>query len=372
MSLEVTPEEIASIEDYKYVNTTRLMSLTFGMEIEQPAEFISHELRRAYSWHYDGSGPLETSLPPSSMPNVQIKRFVDTVNSTNSRWIWVNEYYRPGFIRIAGCGSHLHFRPRDDLYANTPRWAEVWAITHNTFVEVMPFLLPLLAWGSEEVHKHYIRRTASYWAVPQIDRVTPQRVAENYLIPSYVDHPYRSVAFDRKTPEHVLTIELRLGETHPVVAAYFATMMEKLIKRCIDRGWSPRIVGDRRYILEKIYDAMFEHSRRIEESDITPRLGDYIDNYLRELGITEIVFDPPIPPPTTGIPPLARFKSYYDVFDKLLYHYTTWIDWQLRLYYFYRQRGIPIKNAMAFWYIFAPKGQFRWEEETLRSPPDEG
>lgn len=135
-----TEEEIPNARGAAY--------LTFGMEIEQPDFLISQELRRRYEWSYDGSGPLETALPPSKHPLVQIHRFVQTVIETKSEWSWVNEYSH--FGRFHGCGSHIHFRPREDIPVIKENWIEAWTTIYNTFVEVTPFLLPCLCWGNPE------------------------------------------------------------------------------------------------------------------------------------------------------------------------------------------------------------------------------
>jgi hypothetical protein len=371
---EVAPEEVVMPEDYQAVKPTRGMVLTFGMEIEQPSYLISSELRRRYTWYQDPSGPLETALPPSRVPNQMLKKFIDTVNETHSQWTWVNEY---GTLR-KGCGSHIHFRPRDDLYANTPNWAEAWATAHNTFVDIIPFLLPLLCWGSLDIPKHFIRQSAERWAQPQLERYKPETVERRFLDPSYQGHPYHSVAMDRKTEEHILTIEIRLAEVHPAVASYFGNIMERLINKCYERGFkSPKLRDDpegryrREDVLRTIYQALYYHSQYVEHQDMSDRVGDFIEQELRSRDMTEFYFDPPIPAPKPAWRPITRIKGYYNTFNNIIYYFTSWSSlWQLRLYHFYRQKGIPVKNNMAFWNIYAPKGQFRWIEPHLRSPPD--
>jgi len=372
--VEITSEEIANPQDYNRVNTNRAMVLTFGIEIEQPADRISRALKERYDWHYDLSGPLETNLPPSTMPNMMIKKFVDTVNETHSQWEWVGEYTR-GYERI-GCGSHIHFRPRDDLYANTTYWAETWATLHNTCVELVPFLAPLLAWGNPVYGKHHFRELIWKWAkTNDFKRYNADTFERNFLTPSYRDHPYYYVAPDRKTEEHVLTIEIRLAECHPVVASYFGTIMEKIVARCYARGFkSPKLIGDRegRYNRERvfniIFEAMYYHAKHVGHPDMPIRVGDYIEQRLREEGIDKLYFEPSIPLPR-GIE-IKEAKGYYDVFDTITNWTTADVNFQRRIYDFYWQRGIPLKNAMDFWNVYAERGQFRWSDPNIRSTWD--
>ncbi|GAH70056.1 unnamed protein product, partial [marine sediment metagenome] len=126
-------EEIVSDRDFGWIKYYKLMPVTFGFEIEQLDTDVCSQLRFAYPWHYDGSGPYETALPPSTYPGRKLKGFVDTCRNTpGCTWTWKSEISHPHARgRKAGCGSHIHFRPRKDVDYISAQWVEAWTSAFN-------------------------------------------------------------------------------------------------------------------------------------------------------------------------------------------------------------------------------------------------
>lgn len=117
-------EEVIWIEKEQWTT----IPMTSGIEIEQLDDDICHRLLEKYEWHYDGSGPLETALEPSTAPLSKIKEFIDFVIDNNCEWDWKGFYwvgtYRCGDSYCEyGCGSHIHLRPRpSELHKKNPRY----------------------------------------------------------------------------------------------------------------------------------------------------------------------------------------------------------------------------------------------------------
>lgn len=344
---EITLDELLPGEEYK-ANVKYTLPLTCGMEIEQPDQVIDPRLRRYYEWHYDGSGPLETALPPSVNPITHIKRFIDIVNELNARWEWVNEFYTPG--RWRGCGSHIHFRVRDDLEHPVPI-EDVWATTYNTFIEVYPFILPLFAFGNREVYT--FRREVLTWADIIPTRLSPE-LMRDYLREDYESHPYHAIALNRKTREKPLTIEIRLAETHPAIAYYVMLIMNRIVREVYKRGYlSPKLDPT---IRNSVYMKVENAIDRSTEQRI-----DLYDALEEEFMDFEIRFTRPIP----------RLKSvyygYFSIFKDILKHYTTMEhDREARVYLLFINKGRPARNAMRLWDIFAPKGLFEWIDPPIK------
>ena len=152
-------EETVSEDDEYYVTYYKPVPVTFGFEIEQkPDDIEPKRIKRILEWHYDGSGPIETTLPMKFRikkkgvaekkyllyPGREIHKFINLVQSTGSLWPWKGQYPSPGTDRVTGtsgtrwrgCGSHIHMRPRYDLEYIRQRLYEAWATAYNTLVAV--------------------------------------------------------------------------------------------------------------------------------------------------------------------------------------------------------------------------------------------
>lgn len=325
----------------------RKLPLTFGYEIEQPDEIVPEVMRRIYAWDRDLSGPIEMRLPPSTHPTYEVKKFVSAVLTHRAKWEWHNEY-RDEIGELRGCGSHLHFRVREEMFRHLGEGYvnDVWATAYNTFIEVTPFLIPILAW-SGVYRLHRFRRKVKRWAMHDSKRVS---VAEAGFCrsPTYINTcNYKAVVFKRKTEEKPLTIEVRLAESPPQVSMYFSSLMGRIVKECLSgaRPLSPRLSPDvRGGFFEAFRNLLYEAAYYYDK-----------DVYwvLREL--KNIKFDRPIP----------RLKDRYDnaleVFKDILVYYTPGWDPYMRLFYFFMNELKPYENQDAVWEVFMKFGIFYWE-----------
>jgi len=334
-------EELATDEPF-YVKFYKPMPVTFGFEIEQYDNDICEHLQRAYSWHYDGSGPLETAIGPATYPGRLVRRFIDVVKSYDCVWNWKHELPYTG----RGCGSHIHFRPRDTIEYIYAQWLEAWTTAYNTMVEVVPFLLPLFAWGTRD--KLFFRREGPRWAVLKKNRLSPATV-RNFLDPNYIGHPYDSVAWNRKTRQKPLTLEVRLNETHLSIAYYAAIILNRIIRKCYERGFrSPKLLPEVRLDILNRIELKYRESSELR-----------IDLYeaLADPDIGPIIFEP-----GREIPLLkTRYERYFDLFDDIIKKYTPSYPPMARIGRLFLRRGYPAANAKAVWNVFVPFDQFKWD-----------
>jgi len=337
-------EELATDELF-YVKFYKPMPVTFGFEIEQYDADICRELERLYTWHYDGSGPYETAIGPATYPGRLVSNFIYNVRYYRCEWNW--KHNLP--FTNKGCGSHIHFRPRDDVEYIRVQWVEAWTVAYNTMVEVVPFMLPLFAWGDER-HIYYRKSAAvrpnrrSGWAKFTKRRLSPSSV-RNFLDPSYIGHPYNAIAWNRKTRAKPLTLEVRLNETHIAISYYASIILNRIIRKCYERGFrSPKLHETvRSTILSDIEDAYI--STCIYRDDLYDRLKD----------IGPIRF-------SKSIPLLKNeYNKYSEVFDDIIKKYTPSYPPMARIGRLFLHRGYPAANTNALWHIFEPYGRFKWD-----------
>jgi len=343
-------EEIVSDEDYAYVEYYKPMPVTFGFEIEQPDRKICQVLRLTYEWHYDGSGPYETATPPGTYPGRKIKEFIDTCKrNPDCTWEWVSEMPHPRIEgRIVGCGSHIHFRPREDVEYIRREYLEAWATAHNTLVECVPLVLPMFAWGRDGVFT--FRREALYWARLVTRRVSPATM-RRFLEPSYTGHPYESVALNKKTWEKPLTLELRLNETHPAIAYELAIILNRIIRKCFERGFVSPKMRDRLDTISKIEAAVRD----------SIEYGQNLYSTLEQVGPIRFIKGREIP----GLD--DEYENYLKLFDDILINYGHPYPPMARVCRLFLHRGEPWKNPHAVWNTFAPFGEFRWDQPEIPS-----
>jgi len=338
-------EEIVSEADVVWVKDYKPMPSTFGYEIEQKDTDICYDLRRIYEWHYDLSGPLETALPPSPFPGRVAKSFIDNVKRYGCVWHWKNEFWAPP--RWRGCGSHLHFRPRDDVGYVYENWLEAWATMHNTLVEVTPLIAPMFAWGRESFR---YRREVLRWAKLVHRRLGPASM-RRYLDISYTGHPYDSVALNRKIAGKPLTLEIRLNETHPAISFVVGILLNRIIRRCFERGFLSPKMKNRVEVINAVDRAITDSIGR------GISLYETMEREIDEVG--GITF-------TRTIPGLKRkYDSWGAFFDELLIEYMPSYPPKARVCRLFLHRGEPWKNPNAVWNTFAPMGEFRWDQPEI-------
>ena len=231
------PKE-ALIEDLTYITATMYEHypgsqalMTAGMEIEQPPDSITNcdALFSNYEWHEDGSGPYETALPPKIMYVYEVKKFAERAKQCNFRW--VNE--ATVFGSTITCGSHIHFRPREDIEMITRNWEAVWKIAFESIFTTSIFILPLLCLDK-------CRKRFDLWAeittsgMPPID---PETV-RYYLNLDCCDRPYWWLTWNKKREAKPLTLELRVAEATPAQHLLAISIIQKVVKASIQRGSS--------------------------------------------------------------------------------------------------------------------------------------
>lgn len=336
-------EELATDEPI-YVKYYKPMPVTFGFEIEQNDRDICLELRGLYEWHYDGSGPLETAIGPATYPGRLVRSFIDNVKRYGCVWQWKHELPPVSRRPYAGCGSHIHFRPRDTIPYIYAQWVEAWTVAWNTMVEVVPFILPIFAWGDRT--KLYFRSSAPRWATFVTHRLSPASVRV-FLDPNYVGHPYGGIAWNRKTRDKPLTLEIRFNETHLSIAYYASIIINRIIRKCYERAFnSPKLLtGIRTRILNAIEDAYKDACRW--KANLYETLAD----------IGPIEFEP-----GREIPLLRRrYEKYFDLFDDIIRKYTPSYPPMARVGRLFLRRGYPAANYRSVWNVFEPFGQFKWD-----------
>ena len=345
-------EEIVSDKDSGWIAYYKPMPVSFGFEIEQLDTDVCHQLRFAYPWHYDGSGPYETALPPSIYPGRRLKGFIDMCRATpNCEWTWKSEISHPQApARMAGCGSHIHFRPRQDVEYISAQWVAAWTSAYNTLVETVPLVLPMFCWGRERDNVFTFRREALYWAKIVRRRVSPA-TTRRFLSPTYSGHPYDAVAWNKKVEEKPLTIELRLNETHPAIAYELAILLNRIIRKCFERGFVSPKMADRVHVIEEIE----RHAERsIERQENLYTILEMIQN---------INFLP-----GREIPTLARgYRNYLELFKDILRNYGHPYPPMGRICRLFLHEGEPWRNPHAVWRTFVPYGEFRWDQAEIPS-----
>lgn len=341
-------EEIVSDRDFEWIKYYKLMPVTFGFEIEQLDRDVCDQLRLSYEWHYDGSGPYETALPPSTYPGRMLKGFVDRCRLTpGCAWTWKSEISHPREPgRLAGCGSHIHFRPRQDVEYISAQWLEAWTTAFNTLVETVPLVLPMFAWGRERDGVFTFRREALFWANIVKRRMSSASMSR-FLDPSYTGHPYEAVAMNKKIQAKPLTIELRLNETHPSIAYELAILLNRVIRKCYERGFvSPKMV-DGLHVIEEIERNTLQSIERRENL------------YTALERVENIRFHP-----RREIPLLDReYPNYLELFKDILRNYGHPYPPMGRVCRLFLSEGEPWRNPNAVWNTFVPYGEFRWEQD---------
>jgi len=363
--------------------------MTSGMEVEQYDDDICYALRDKYDWHYDGSGPLETALEPSIAPLTKIKEFIDFVLDNNCEWDWKGFYlwYSDCRFRVedisceAGCGSHIHFRPRPaEHHKQNPKYRhfpgldkdppyphpetvsleDVWATAYNTLIEVYPFIIPLFVYGNSRAPIYKPRSSILTWAEFVSRRYSPEVFYENFMSEDYYGHPYHAVALNRKTENKPLTIEIRLNESHPAIAYFTIILLNRIVRKVFDRGYlSPKLEmteSDRISLYNYIADKVYDSSRY--RADLYTALESAVEKFVHDYGPIRFVKGREIP----GCK--REYDSYFKLFRDIIYNNSHWMNpVEHRISQLFIRKGNPSKNSDKLWRIFRiPKGQFCWND----------
>lgn len=357
-------------QDDVWAQEYRPVPVTFGFEVEQDAEDISYAIRgeetisgEQYHWHRDGSGPLETTFGGGKYPGVPCRDFVEYVKKKEVTWIWRSEIRR----RRRGCGSHLHFRPREeDLSHLRMNVVNAWTTTYNTLLEVTPLVAPLFCWGGMTGHFGY-RNKWKDWAKLNTTRLATRSVRSvlDYPEDSSLRH-YRHVTWNERKgedfPPHMrkpLTIEMRLAETHPGIAYEAAILVNRVIRKCIDRGFvSPKL--DRTE--DRTLNMRLETFNRIDNALEQSRIRSSETHNLYELMDTHVAvidFEP-----GRGIPDMEEhYPTWSTFFDDFLRTYGDPYHPMARVCRLFLHRGVPSENQNAVWDIFNEYGDFSWDQD---------
>ena len=361
MTFKLNQDEVPS-DDLVYATGYRKTVTTFGFEVEQPSELICYGLRSGsgYHWHFDGSGPLETTFGGGAFPASEVKKFYDAVNRT-CPWDWVNEYY--GMTTISreakwrGCGSHIHFRVREGELRGHTEIVEAWTTAYNTLIECVPLLAPMFAWGTKGKNFAF-RRTIGEWSGIETTRLSPISVYTKFLSNTERNfRSYKNVTFNPSSEDgKPLTLEVRSAETHVGFAYVVALLLNRFIRDCMERPTGSPKLRDRTRVLEQIERAITKSSYVNEDG--YPYYGNNLyEEMQNEIG--EISFLP-----GRGIPRMEEtYPDWDSFFNDIFTRHTAKYPPMNRVMKFYKHRGIPCENSRSIWDLFKPKGGFHWEQD---------
>jgi len=225
------------------------------MEVEQdggvvPSTILEDRAGNYFGrWENDLSGPREfEDLGPSKQVKSLVSRFQETARryDDDEPWTWHNETSSG-----SGCGSHAHITFADKTDGDRDRFVEGMTIAWNSAVELTPFLAPFFCADWEDGFRSSVDR----WASPQLTRYSQStmegRVRQNR------QRTYDSVTLSPSEGSKPLTIELRLNEAHPSFALVGLTFLRRTMAKAMRGGWSPKLAGDRRDQLNRLYRAIY-------------------------------------------------------------------------------------------------------------------
>jgi hypothetical protein len=330
---------------YHYPGAVALM--TVGMEIEQKPEEVDACLDvgalKKYKWHEDASGPLETSLPPKITYVFELKKFVEEIEKCYERvgaWFdWTNEY------RGIGCGSHLHFRPREDIEPIKRNWAMAWKVAYDTIFTVSLIILPVICFG------HTCRQELWHWAPFEVEEFPPisTGTVSYYLRDDYEAHPYSWLAWNRHYREKPLTLELRTFEGYPGQALLAISILQKAVKVAIHNNFTP---------------VLFE--RDVYETLHT--WFDYHDETDRHVNVFETLagIDKPRFREGHQLPYIRRgeYENMLELFREVIFSYTTRSLPYMRVASLLALGGNLKHNYPVYWQIFTEE-RFCWKEPAI-------
>jgi len=361
------------MSDFETAEVGRAVPFTSGLEIEQSPRDINlrvlcrrfydnchhrtypdtYNHNSPYDWCHDLSGPVETQIGPTVFAAGAVKKFIEFVNKSGATWVWRNEYGHHTQYDHIGCGSHLHFRLREELF-DTLELPTAWAILWNTLSDLSLLLLPLLCHGSTLRNVYNFRSSANRWCQINSMRYSPRKFQTDYLLNrNAIRNNGYHITANRRSGKP-LTIELRLNEAHPAVSYFTINYMSMILREIYKREWSIKI-SNRSKLIGQIDDIA------IKQYYTNTSLWTLLDS-TGPMGPIEFEAGREVPRCKT------YYRSYLECFDDILTKYWQSRPPMVRVGNLFRQRGIPYKNSNALWNTFAPRGAFRWDQPHITVP----
>jgi len=199
-----------------------------------------------------------------------------------------------------------------------------------------------------------IRKRAYDMAYPNTRRMTDDGVY--HWFDTY-SRNYEAITFN--PPDYQInkpwTIELRMAESFPLIAAAGQRILSYLVRMCIQRGFSPRLL-----YREKIKNLSFDIIK-------------YRANVYKALENTgEIAFERPMPYPFTR----QLFSNGLEFLKHLCYSFLVYLSpaerygtWFARVLWFFYHEGIPRKEGKNLWWCYLLE-DFQWN--TVPEMPADG
>jgi len=330
---------------YHYPGSVALM--TVGMEVEQePGEVegcLNVGALKRYKWDYDASGPLETALPPKITYVFELRKFVEEIekcHEESGRWFhWTNEY------EGIGCGSHLHFRPREDIEPIKRNWVDAWRVAYDTIFTVSLIILPALCFG------HTCRRELWRWAPFETEDFPPTstETVSYHLRDEYQGHPYSWLAWNRHYRQKPLTLELRAFEGHPGQALLAISILQKAVKVAIHNNFTPVLFERDLYeTLWTWFDSLEDAGRRID-----------VFETLTSIDRPRFLEGHQLPYIRRG-----EYENMLELFREVIFNYTTRTLPYMRVASLLALGGNIKYNYPNYWQIFT-EDRFCWQEPAI-------
>jgi len=343
-------------EELEIMANPRLSPTTWGTEIEQgwerlPDCFYDYmNLKRQPKWRYEGNA-REWDYGPYSYHTALLKSFYRDLENA-IEYECPQTFIGDLFWEWGKGGCHWHFSLREDVIRE---WHpgmtidQAWSIAWNTCVEVMYLMAPFFMVSTR------IRKNAEDMAYPETRRLSSASVF-TWLDGGY-SRNYTAITFNPPDYEYdkPWTIELRMAESFPLIAAAGQRILSYLIRMCIKRGFSPKML-----YRERLKTLAFDIIK-------------YRKNVYKALADTgEIAFERPMPYPFTR----QMFENGIHFLKHLCYSFLVYLSpaerygtWFARVLWFFYHLGNPRKEGKNLWWCYLLE-DFQWE--TVPEMPTDG
>jgi len=351
--------------DLEEIKTRAPAAVTIGQEVEQPGMYIDQSLK-AYlnqkrGGHYDGSGPFEWGYGPYIYPSQMLRLFFKDVG--DRIWEWAHETPSE-----QGCGSHWHFRPNDDrVRMFVSHRVEYWTIAMNTINEMLPILLPFLIHGIR-AFQDVPRSSAGRWASPRYRRWSERSVAEVLANPYFSHHEYKIYEFNGASyGGKPLTIEIRLAETHPIIAAAGQRILSYILNHYFKKLEQSIAGGARPDISPKFTEEGKRQAKKLYNDVVYTRhdLWNKMENY------GPVIFQPGRGPTYLFTKRFLKneYRTFYELFAYTVYEQLALYpekernkDWFWRVLWLLYNKGVPAEEKLNLWDAYTHEGDdFQWE-----------
>jgi len=324
--------------------------VTMGQEVEQWDFMLPDRLKRRLASmgksFYDGSGPLEWTYGPYVFPYQMLAAFFRDVKT--DYWDWHAE------SGGRGCGSHWHFAPDPrlpDFSFSRENEANYWTILWNTAVTLGYFLTPFMVWDNR------FRSSCGSWAGPNTNRIGAS--AARRVLDSNPSRIYNFVTWNPAGRNKPLTIEMRAGETHPVISHVGQKLFQITIRRVFDKvkrfGWdvSPKLTERSEFWMRRMSEELMTNNHNVYRA-------------LTNCGPFEFL-------PGRGIPLVGRKRDkirFEDGFDvvRTLCEAEIGAEWPqyryknvyTRVLWLILNQGIPAREGWRIWEAYKGDENFQW------------